>query len=174
LPLTIDDLPAIFGDQPLVEADTIGPATAQFCSNTPLTAGLDDWLGETITEASASDASLYQAVTRFQTSAEASAHVASYLATVNCTEWTEPATADSVEITIRPTIATAAATYGDDTREITYDATSPDAVDITLYGRLAIVRYGTDVLNLNLSTFDQADASMLDGLLQLAVERLGY
>jgi hypothetical protein len=175
LPLTLADLPAAFGEAPEVSVDTIGPASPQFCDNPPLTAGLVDFVGETIADSAVTSPLLFQEVVRFETDGQASAYVASFLATVNCDEWTQPESADGPAVLFRPEISTAPAVYGDDTREVVFEASSADGTTTdVLLGRVAIVRKGTDVYTLNVTSFQQSDIDLLDGLLQLAVQKLGY
>jgi serine/threonine protein kinase len=174
LPLTVADLPVEFGDAPGIDPDTIGPDSPQFCENTPVTAGITDWVGETITESTLGSPLLFQELVRFETSNQASAYVASYMATVNCSEWTQPESVDGPAVLFRPVTTPAVAVYGDDTREITFEAESVDAAFVVLYGRVALVRYGTDVYTLNLTSFLESEVDQLDGLLQLAVQKLGY
>jgi hypothetical protein len=96
------------------------------------------------------------------------------MATVNCSEWTQPESVDGPAVLFRPVTTPAVAVYGDDTREITFEAESVDAAFVVLYGRVALVRYGTDVYTLNLTSFLESEVDQLDGLLQLAVQKLGY
>lgn len=170
-PLT---LPLAAGDLGLASAETepdiAGPDSIQYCDNTPETAGLQDWQGETASDVLGFP-SVFQQIARFDTADAASAYMTAYTGTVDCTEWVLPASDDGPEVTLRPQVVQAPTRYGDDTREIHFDGTSSF---VPLYGRVAIVRRSTDVYLVSITSLLESDLDDLDRLLRQAVTNLGY
>jgi len=152
------------------EPDTAGPDSIQYCDNTPDTAGLGTWVGETASDVLGFP-SVFQQLARFDTPEAASAYMDAYTGTVDCPEWVLPASADGPEVTLRPQVVAAPTRYGDDTREIRFDGTSSF---VPLYGRVAIVRRHTDVYLVSITSLLESDLDDLDRLLSQAVANLGY
>ncbi|MDH4076296.1 MAG: hypothetical protein OEW29_10200, partial [Acidimicrobiia bacterium] len=167
-------LPLLTGDLGLTaaetEPDTAGPDSIQYCDNTPDTAGLGDWVGETASDILGFP-SVFQQLARFDTAEAASAYMDAYTGTVDCAEWVLPASDDGPEVTLRPQVVDAPTRYGDDTREIRFDGTSSF---VPLYGRVAIVRRSTDVYLVSITSLLESDLADLDRLLGRAVTNLGY
>ncbi|MEZ5410514.1 MAG: serine/threonine-protein kinase [Acidimicrobiales bacterium] len=152
------------------EPDTAGPDSIQYCDNTPNTAGLGDWVGQTASDVLGFP-SVFQQLARFDTAEAAGAYMDAYTGTVDCAEWVLPASNDGPEVTLRPQVVDAPTRYGDDTREIRFDGTSSF---VPLYGRVAIVRRSTDVYLVSITSLLESDLADLDRLLGQAVANLGY
>ncbi len=167
LPLAQDDLGLTSAE---TEPDTAGPDSIQYCDNTPDTAGLQDWQGETASDVLGFP-SVFQQLARFDSAEAASAYMDAYTGTVDCGEWVLPASDDGPEVTLRPQVVQAPTRYGDDTREIHFDGTSSF---VPLYGRVTIVRRSTDVYLVSITSLLESDLDDLDRLLRQAVTNLGY
>ena len=167
LPLTLADL----GLDPdsTVQADLAGPASPQYCENVPATYGLDNWTGQTVAEPVGS--SVFQQLARFASADQARAYLNSYVATVNCQEWVIPESGDNPAITLRPSVATPTATYGDDTRALLFEGRSSF---VTLYGRVTLVQRQAEVYLVSITSLTEDDLADLDRLVELAVDKLGY
>ncbi|MDH3681720.1 MAG: hypothetical protein OEV40_17425, partial [Acidimicrobiia bacterium] len=169
LPLGVEDFG--LGEPTLTQADTDGPAVPQYCDNTPVTTGLVDWEGETYSDAAGFPV-VFQELVRFDTAAQASAYMASYVATVNCSEWVIPGEEGGPDVVVRPeVVAVPAANHGDATEEITFEA---QADFLTLVARAALVRKNTDVYLMSVTSILTSDVDELDRLLALAIDLLGY
>ncbi|MGF1597432.1 MAG: serine/threonine-protein kinase [Acidimicrobiales bacterium] len=167
LPLTVDDLAV--GPEATTSADLTGPASPQWCDNTPETAGLADFSGATVA-AALGFPQVFQQVLRFDSETSARAYVDSYLGGVDCTEWITGADGNGPEVVLRPRVASPVIIHGDDTRELRFEGSDR----LQVVGRTAIVRHGSAVYLLMMTSFRQADLDSFDDLLGLAVERLGY
>ncbi len=169
LPLALEDLR--FGDDANTSPDTEGPDSSQFCDNTPVTVGLSEWEGVSYSEA-AGYPLVFQQLARFDTAAQATAYVTSYMATVNCSEWTIPGDDGTPDVAIRPEIvANPPTVYGDETREIVFEG---NADIVTVVARASLMRKGADVFLLTVTSILDADLNDLDRLLGLAAERLDF
>ena len=114
----------------------------------------------------------FHQVSRFETEAQAVAFVASYLATIDCSEWTIEAAGSGPDIVMQAEVVPEpSAQFGDETREITFDA---NAELLRLRARTIVIRSGTDVLVLSLTSVLATDLLALDDLAATAVERLDY
>lgn len=166
LPLTIADtsLPS----DATITPDDQGPDSPQFCDNIPVTVGLDEWDGETLADPIGSPL-IFQEVSRFDSAAQAQAYLASYVATVNCSDWILPGEAGDPDITIAPEVRTPAFTYGDETHEIWFEGTTDFA---TIVARTALVRDGRQVFQISVTSLLEGDLDELDPLLELSIERL--
>ena len=167
LPLRLDDID--LQSDAIIEADTAGPAASQFCNKTPDTDGLEDWLGETYKDP-ASLPIVFHELQRFESGTDAIDFVSEYLQTVDCSEWVVPGEDGNPDSTIQPVIVSPAATYGDETREIRFQGEA----NITFFGRVSVVRRDTDVYIISKTALRRDDLDEIDGLLEVAVERLGY
>ncbi len=168
LPLSIDDLG--YDPASVVKPDDVGPSSSQYCDNLPKTDGLDDWVGQTVAEPIGFPA-VFQELARFETVAQASSYVESYMATIDCDQWVIPPEGDSPEIVLRPKVIAAPTSYGDDTRRLQFEGESGA---ITLYGRVAVVRKASDVYLVSVTSIVRDDLADVDRLLGVAVARLGY
>jgi hypothetical protein len=166
LPLSIDDT-SLRSDSEITP-DLVGPDAPQFCDNRPVTVGLSAWEGETIADPLGFPL-LFQEITRFDSAAQAQAHLTSYVATVNCSEWVIPGENGNPDITLEPEVLTPPVNYGDGTEEIRFEGSVDFA---TIVSRTALVRLGTDVYLLSITTLDESDLAEIDELLELAVNRL--
>ncbi len=167
LPLTVAD--TSFGSDADVSPDLAGPDSSQFCDNVPITVGLSEWDGETITHPQGFPA-IFQEVVRFDSAGQAQAFTSSYVATVNCDEWTLPGEDGAPDLDISPEVVDPPpAAHGDENHEITFVGRA-EIVDV--HARTAIVRLDREVLVLSITSILQNDLTELDSLLDTAVDRL--
>lgn len=168
LPLQTADLK--FDPKSTIEPDDAGPDSEQYCNNTPKTTGLGDWEGNTIKEPIGFPL-MFQQVARFDSVKSASAYVDAYMGTIDCDQWTIPASSGGTPITVKPQVLTPAKTYADDTRALKFDGQSGA---IKLHGKVYLVRKKTDVYLVSITSLLDADLARLDDWLKTAVDRLGY
>lgn len=167
LPLTVAD--TSFGNDADTSPDFAGPDSQQFCDNVPVTVGLLEWEGETIAHPQGFPL-LFQEVVRFDSAAQAQAYTSSYVATVNCDEWTLPSEDGGPNLDISPQVVRPPpATHGDENHEIAFVGRA-ELIDV--YARTAIVRTGREVFVLSMTSILQSDLDELDPLLDTAVGRL--
>ncbi len=166
LPLNSTDLG--LGEGAQVEADSAGPNSAQFCDNTPDTGGLVGWTGKTNASAAGFPV-VFQQVARFDSILAATTYVDSYLAGVDCPQWTISADSDS-PIVVLPAARVTEPPAGDQGIEITFEG----AEGLDLAGRVTLVRRGAEVYTLSATSVDGTDLEPFDGWLDQALVELGY
>ncbi|MEM7323526.1 MAG: hypothetical protein AAF531_10610, partial [Actinomycetota bacterium] len=113
--------------------------------------------------------SLFQVVSRFETAEQAASYLASYAATNSCDSWSIPTTGGE-EVVYRAT-STPAPVLGDDSRR--FDLTGELGATITNHTSVILVRSGSDVLALSLSSVTESQVQEIEDLAALATERLG-
>lgn len=166
VPLIIED--TSFGDNAEVTAQNPSPGAQTFCDNAPTTDGLVDWDGRAIST-DLGLRSLFQVVSRFETAEQAASYLAAYAATNTCESWSVP-TAEGEEIVYRA-IPAPAPVLGDDARR--FNLTGEVGTTITTHTSVILVRSGSDVLALSLSSVSETQVDEIEELAVLAAERLG-
>ena len=165
-PLTIED--TSFGDNAEITADNPSPGAQAFCNNAPTTDGLVSWDGRAIST-DLGLRSLFQVVSRFETAEQAASYLTSYAATNSCDTWAVP-TGQGDEIDYRAT-PMPAPVLGDDARR--FDITGEIGTTITNHTSVILIRSGSDVLALSLSSVSESQVDEIESLAALATERLG-
>jgi serine/threonine protein kinase len=165
-PLTIED--TSFGDNAEITADNPNPGAQAFCNNAPTTDGLVSWDGRAIST-DLGLRSLFQVVSRFETAEQAASYLTSYAATNNCATWAVP-TAEGDDI-VYLAVPAPAPVLGDDARR--FDITGEIGTTITNHTSVILIRSGSDVLALSLSSVSESQVDEIESLAALAAERLG-
>ena len=168
IPVTAGDID--FGAEADAVDDDFGLDADALCRRTPPTDGLLDWRGRTITAASGAQV-LFQLVGRFDSEGQASDYLAAYEATNDCDSWLGPEQDGAPQIVYTPNEATEV-DLGDEARR--FEIAGAVTPSLTIHSRIVIVRSGTDVLVMGLSAQSPDQADRIDGLTEVAVERLGF
>ncbi len=166
LPLTESDLE--LGDDATVIEDATGPASSQFCDNTPTTEGLVEWTGRS-ESALAGYPVVFQQIARFETEQDAAAYVDSYLAGVDCQQWTIPGDGDETMVVL-PMARVNGNPPGEQGILVTFEGID----DFDLSGQVALVRRDTEVYTLSVTSFEAADVDRFEPWLIEAIERLEF
>ena len=151
--------------------DETGPDAAEFCDEKPITDGLVEWEGSTMSAAPLGLPLIFQQLARFETPKHASAYVDAYLATASCEEWTIPADGATPEIVLLPSVPTPSTNYGDQSAEVVYEGSSSF---LSLFGRTAIVRRQNDVYIVSITALTEDDLADVTPLVELALSRLEF
>lgn len=165
-PLTIED--TSFGENAEVTPENPSPGAQTFCNDSPTTDGLVSWDGRAIST-DLGLRSLFQVVSRFETAEQAASYLTSYAATNSCDSWAVP-TAEGDEIVFRA-LPAPAPVLGDDARR--FDITGEVGATITNHTSVILIRSGSDVLALSLSSVSESQVDEIEALAALAAERLG-
>lgn len=167
LPLDLDDVG--FDDGTIVAtAPAEGPDALSFCNNIPSTEGLVEWAGNRLTE-SDGRRRVAQLLVRFETSADAAAHMSSNSSIIDCERWDATTGAETVRFTVTEVVPEVV--HGDETKQ--YDLTAITAGQ-DLFLRIALIRSGPDVAQFTIVSATRQDVDLLEGLVAIAVDELGY
>lgn len=167
LPLDLDQVGFLRGAiTPTLAGE--GPAATGFCNNAPNTQGLQEWIGDRITE-EGGRRRVAQLVARFQSSADAAAFLFSNGDIIDCDSWQTESGDERLTFTVSE--ATPETVLGDETRRFELTATGDE---IALFLRILLVRSGAEVAQFTLVSGNQEDLPLIDRLADEATAELGY
>jgi hypothetical protein len=145
-----------------------GPAAISYCNNRPVTDGMTGWTGNLLTETDGRRR-VVQTVSRFRSSVDAAAFVASNSTIVDCETW--DTVGDGTPVTLTVAELTPETVHGDETKQFDLSAATsgPD-----LFLRVILARSGRDVIQITYVSANRQDLEDTDRLVALAAETSGF